>query len=195
MEKLVLHVDAPAYYKNKNFESFISQNLDLVDEAKNTLAFIEENIGKELFNNDDCEDSSDYYRVSRYEWKKIFEIPKICFETIENNENDIIEAKEEKIIPKIKMSGEKIIIAILFITFIFQAFYNPGQKQVEASVIDVKSEFEILTEKQSENLIKIWKQLEFQKEKRDEIRESKEIVTVLEKENSEIRKQLLHNAQ
>ena len=193
MEKYILCDSAPALYKATKFQDFISQNLDKKEKALNTLDFIEKNLGVELYNNDDNDDYSDYYRISRYENKKIYEIPKICFISDEKNGDDIEEEKVKKTSYVWNVKVISWVIVWFFIIFIlssitFANINNKIEKIENEKIENIKNEI-------VENINSISSELIKQEKLRREIEKSIEKVKKLEEENKNKRDEMISLAQ
>lgn len=206
METITLNNNSVELYQLKRFTDFTSPNLNIKEKAIETLEFIQENIWKTLYNKDDCEDTSDYYRVSKYENSKIYEIPKVCFEEIQQiqQEEEYEEIEQNKITDFIKnLNLDLKTIFIIIQTFIIAlTLLNTGTKaniqeikQEPIQEITIQNEFDILTQKSNKNTEIISQELQEQKRLRDLIQKSIQVVKTLEKENQDIRNTLLHKAQ
>lgn len=206
METITLNNNSVELYQLKRFTDFTSPNLNIKEKAIETLEFIQENIWKTLYNKDDCEDTSDYYRVSKYENSKIYEIPKVCFEEIQQiqQEEEYEEIEQNKITDFIKnLNLDLKTIFIIIQTFIIAlTLLNTGTKaniqeikQESPQEITIQNEFDILTQKSNKNTEVISQELQEQKRLRDLIQKSIQVVKTLEKENQDIRNTLLHKAQ
>lgn len=194
----ILNDNAAALYKISRFKEFTHLNLDIKEKAFETLEFIENNIWNELYNNDDCNDSSDYLRVSRYANKRIYEIPKVCFR--DDEQEDIEEELEDLPTKQInKISFVK--ITFIFLTIVIMIFSIKSffiQRETKANILEnVNTEQSALNEldkiywRINDLNLMIRDELIVQKEARKIEKTSIDKVKNYEKEQTELRLQAL----
>lgn len=182
------------------FENNI-QDLDKIN-------FLKSNLEKEL-NIKNIDDINMTITVQEYENSKWYTFPASLFFNHENEtekkeegseEEEIIESQKFSFLDFLKkINSEKIIIWIFGLFSILFLLFSSYNKNLTADVSIISpvimNEFDILTNKNSENLLLISQELQEQKKLRDLVNVSIEKVKKLEEENNNIRKTLLNKAQ
>lgn len=181
------------------FENNI-QDLDKIN-------FLKSNLEKEL-NIKNIDDINMTITVQEYENSKWYTFPASLFlqeNEIEQEEGSI---EQEEIIESQKVSflnflkkinSEKIIIWIFGLFSISLLLFSSYNKNLTADVSItspvIMNEFDILTDKNNQNLLQISQELQEQKRLRDLVNLSIQKVKQLEEENQNIRKTLINKAQ
>lgn len=198
--QIKIKTDAKSIYKQVKwvYQSWSNEDLENMD-------FLQQNEWKSVFAHSKIWDEQ--LEVSKYEnWRKYI-LPIECFD-LENIENQQTDDEDEptklEVLKEFFIDHKKdLVIALFFIILLTVAFvYNKPKevKQVETPQVveQTKTTLEILVEKQTLNLNKIWAKMETQKVIKSQINDLKikldqnitEIKT-LELENSMIREKMI----
>lgn len=198
--QIKIKTDAKSIYKQVKwvYQSWSNEDLENMD-------FLQQNEWKSVFAHSKIWD--DQLEVSKYEnWRKYI-LPIECFD-LENIENQQSDDEDEptklEVLKEFAIKHKKdLIIGLIFLIFLAIAFmYNHKDKpkqEVKPQVIEQqKTVLEVLVEKQTLNLNKIWAKMETQKVIKSQINDLKikldqniTEIKALELENSTIREQMI----
>lgn len=198
--QIKIKTDAKDIYKQVKwvYQSWSNEDLENMD-------FLQQNEWKSVFAHSKIWD--DQLEVSKYEnWRKYI-LPIECFD-LENIENQQSDDEDEptklEVLKELAIKHKKdLIIGLIFLIFLAIAFmYNHKDKpkqEVKPQVIEQqKTVLEVLVEKQTLNLNKIWAKMETQKVIKSQINDLKikldqniTEIKALELENSTIREQMI----
>lgn len=198
--QIKIKTDAKDIYKQVKwvYQSWSNEDLE-------NMEFLQQNEWKSVFAHSKIWD--DQLEVSKYEnWRKYI-LPIECFD-LENIENQQSDDEDEptklEVLKELAIKHKKdLIIGLIFLIFLAIAFmYNHKDKpkqEVKPQVIEQqKTVLEVLVEKQTLNLNKIWAKMETQKVIKSQINDLKikldqniTEIKALELENSTIKEQMI----